>query len=381
MQANSTTETKRLPAPEMVRELADLEGTCVTVYLAGHKGGSGSRPMRVRLHALLAEAERLLESRGVLPTDRQTLLDPLRAQCEEPELNSGHADSIAYFRNARKLEQLNLPWEVEDMLSVEGVPMLTPLVHGMRSNRNFFLLAVSKKNTRLFECGSSTQRMVEMPPGAPKALEEFAGFDAPQQTLGQTGGGATYSMDTYAEKERKHLHDFCRALDRSLQPLLEQRGLPLVLAGATVELACYREVNRYAQLAPHAVEGSPDAGATDAELAARGRVALKSFRPADELHAVDLFLRAGTGKKSSEIEEILRASAAGRVMHLFLSGEGVQTGDVDRILDRVLPSGAPRGKQDNLANAAAVETLRHGGAVWWLDEPLEQSSAAAVFRW
>lgn len=381
MQANTVVEPEAVPANKDLRELAKIEGPCVTIYVGGHKAGSGSRPMKVRLPALLAEAERLLEQRGVLPTDRQSLMEPLRERAGEVDLGSGHAGGLALLRSPRDFEQAWLPWDVEDKVVLEGYPLLTPMSEGMKSHRRFLLLAVSKKHTRLLDCGTAGQQPLTLPAGVAQSLEEFEGFDKPDHNRGRTGAGASFTMDTSFEKQPNYLHDFCRALERGLQPLLEQRGLPLLIAGATAELSAYRAVNRYKLLVPGAIEGSPDGGWTDSELADKGRAIIKQWRPSETQHAVDLYLRAGPGKKATEMQEILQAAAAGRVLHLFLAGALTETGDVDKILGRVLPSGATRNEHDHLANAAAVETWRHDGQVWSLDEPLDGAAVAAVFRW
>ena len=380
MQANTVVEPEAVPVNKDLRDVAKMDGPCVTIYVGGHKAGSGSRPMKVRLPALLAEAERLLEERGVLPTDRESLMEPLRLRAGEVDLGSGHAGGLALLRSPRQFEQVWLAWDVEDRVVLEGYPLLTPISDALKSHRAFLLLAVSKKHTRMLDCGPSGQQPLALPAGVAQSLEEFEGFDKPDHNRGRTGAGASFTMDTSFEKQPNYLHDFCRALERGLQPLLERRGVPLVLAGATAELSAYRAVNRYKLLVPEAIEGSPDGGWTDAELAGKGRAAVKDWRPAETQQAIDLFLRAGPGKKATVMEEILQAAAAGRVLHLFLAGELSGTGDVDKILGRVLPSGATPNERDHLANAAAVETWRHDGQVWSLDEALDGSAVAAVFR-
>ncbi len=381
MQANMTREHGQPPAVVKPRELAEsLEGICATAYLSGHKAASGSRPMRVRLRSMIAEAERLLEKRGVLPTDRESLLEPLRQRMESPELEAGHANGTVLLRTTRRLETVALPWEVEDVVVVDSYPYLTPMLRGGATHREFLLLALSKKNTRLLECRPSAQHPIDLPAGVARGLEELQGFDKPEQSRGKAAG-VTFALDTFSEKEKLHLHDFCKALSRGLHPLLEKRGLPLVLAGATAELVAYRDTSGFPLLVAQAIEGSPDMGWSDAELAENGRAAIRAWQPVEAVHAVDLYLRAGTGKKSVEIAEILRAAAAGRVLDLFLTGQSQDTGDVDQILGRVRPRGSPSGEDDHLANAAAVETWRHGGSVWYLNEPLDGSAIAAVFRW
>jgi hypothetical protein len=379
MQANLTVEEKSLPAMKNLRELAGLEGTCVTLYLGAYRAGSGSRPMKVRLPAMLAEAERLLEERGVLPTDRERLLEPLRAMAKDPDMGAANGGGLAIFRTSRHFEQMPLPWDVADLVAVEGRPLLTPLVRGMESNREFLVLALSRKHTRLLECGPSGQRTLDLPAGLPEGID--ADFEPAERTLGKTSAGVQFGYDTFSEKQSQHFHDFCRSLDRALQPLLEQRGLPLVLMGTTAEQAAYRAVSKHPLLAPEGIDGSPDAGGTGPELAGKARAALRSWQPSEMRHAIEVYLKDGPGKKSAEIGEILKEAAAGRVMHLFLTGEVTQTGNVDHILGRVLPSGSPLSDHDNLANAAAVETWRHHGQVWSLDEAVDGTAIAAVFRW
>ena len=144
----------------------------------------GSRPMRVRLRAMVTEADQLLEKRGVLPTDRQSLLEPLRERMASPELDSGHANGLAFLRTTRRFETVDLPWEVEDMVVVDGYPRLTPMVRGSAGHREFLLLALSKKHTRLLDCGPSQHHPIELPAGLPEGLQAFEGFDKPEQSRG-----------------------------------------------------------------------------------------------------------------------------------------------------------------------------------------------------
>jgi hypothetical protein len=357
MQANTISQ---LAEP---RELAGLKGTCISIYLGGHKGGSGSRPMNVRLRRLLVEAGRLLEVRGVSPADREALLAPLRAQLDDPDMEAGQGAGLAMFRTATHFEHAAVPGEVADAVAVDNRPLLAPLVRALQTHREFLLLALSKKQTRLLECSPMSYRVVPLPATVPTGLREFESFDAPDHTRGQAGNGAVkFALDTFSEKEPRHLHDFFRAVDRGLQPLLERLGLPLVLAGSTGELVAYRAVNSYARLVPGAIEASPDDGRTGAELAERGRIEMRAWHPAEALHARELYLRDGTDKRSASAEEILRAASEGRVMHLLL-------------LDGTVSP------QEDLANAAAVETWRHGGDVWCFEELPEATPMAAVFRW
>jgi hypothetical protein len=77
----------------------------------------------------------------------------------------------------------------------------------------------------------------------------------------------------------------------------------------------------------------------------------------------------GTGHASAHIQEIARAASTGRVEHLFLLENGAVPGPIDGGAD--------------LLNAAAVQTLRHGGDVQTLLKISMPAGApvCAVFRY
>lgn len=376
---NATVPVELKPAPDWsdLRELAEAAGPCVTIYLAGHKAGSGSRPRRVRLHSQLANADELLAQRNVAPTDREQLLEPLRALAADPEMGAGHADGLVVFRTPRLFRAFRLPWPVVDQLAVETRPLLRPLAAFLHPRRNFLLLALARHNARLFECGPGFARAMPLPDGLPASVEAFEGFDAPDHQMnsspaGQDSGdgkGVRFGTSSYRDKQYHYLHDFCRAIDAHLKPLLQERGWPLVLAGASAEIGAYRAANHSPALVDEAVESSPDGGWSDAELVRRGREAAGRWRTHDERLALHQFERAAPDRRAQEVEAILAAAAAGRVQHLFLTSETPQPGDADRITNRALLSGDFSGRGDDLLNAALVETLRHGGQVWSLAPP------------
>ena len=77
----------------------------------------------------------------------------------------------------------------------------------------------------------------------------------------------------------------------------------------------------------------------------------------------------GTGHASADVQEIVRAASVGRVEHLFLLENGSIPGAVDGGAD--------------LLDAAAVQTLRHGGDVQTLPGTAMPSGGpiCAIFRY
>jgi hypothetical protein len=83
---------------------------------------------------------------------------------------------------------------------------------------------------------------------------------------------------------------------------------------------------------------------------------------------------------STSIDAILRGAANGRVWRLFLSENATCIGDVFQTLGR---SCGTTSIQEDLLNAAAIETLIQGGEVFLVDPEIlpPQAPAAALFRY
>ncbi|MBM3797828.1 MAG: hypothetical protein FJW31_28105 [Acidobacteria bacterium] len=57
----------------------------------------------MRLHAMLADAGRMLEKRGLSEADREQLLAPLAVRAGEADLDAGHKEALVMFRTPGRL--------------------------------------------------------------------------------------------------------------------------------------------------------------------------------------------------------------------------------------------------------------------------------------
>ncbi len=361
-----TTTDRAMPVMADLRRLAGESGASVSILLGPHRAGSGTRPAAVRLRALLHEAEATLEARGKNEADRRALLDPLMEMLEDPEFAGGHHQSFALFRNARMSVQYRLPWEAEDGVRVEGRFALTELAAQMGVAREFLLLALSRKRVRLFECDEHDCTERALPGDVPDNLEEFLALDLSEFKLkGRSPGGRTFGLGTERDKADRYFHDYCVAIGRGVTGLLRERPGPLVVAGATEEVAGWRAANPEIGMYAGDVETSPDGGQSDRELAAKARAVLAKWRSPEQVHAMELYERqSGSERVERDVRRIVKAAASGRVEHLFFAPGASQTGDYDRIVGRVRMTGEYVSSADDLINAAVADTLRNSGHVW-----------------
>lgn len=364
-----------LPTMAHVRELSQFTGPCVSIYLAGHQAGSGSGPWSVRLRTMIDEINAVLKKRFVASSDRADLLEPLRSLLADPDIGKGHNGGLAVFRSPRAFTVFRLPSELPEGCFIEQRFMLLPLIGMLNGRERFFLLNLALHSVKLMECLHGEYLEVTLPPGTPTHIDEFTALDIEDHRLtnassagpGMGGTPGTFGTKTTLEKRYLHLHDYCRAIDRGLHPLLIEKDIPLVVAGAEAEVTAYLAVQTYSNCLDKMLAVGQHSGWSENEMIDASRTMLRQWTNDPERKALADFERlANLRRTSTELENILRSSWHGRVWHLFLTDGDQPRGDIDRMLGRVPESGEMGTALENLINAAAVETLRHRGNVWML---------------
>jgi hypothetical protein len=361
----------------------------VSFFLESHYGGAGTRPATTQLRALLAELSGKLDRTGLLPTDREALLDPIRGLLADEEMSRGHQDGFVLFRSPDAFFQFRLPWELKRAVYLEGRFHLIPLIERLSRPQECYVLALSRKNVRLLRCGPRGSQEVTVP-DMPLSLDEFAALDQPDHLLANASGAGpgrapvSFTTGTDRERQRAHFHDFCRAIQLVVTPLLRAARTPLVVAATDDERARYHEVAYPDLLVEPGLSLSPDAGITDQEIAAVAMNQLRAWLPPVLRRSLAQYNSlAGSRRGPDELHSILRAAAQGRVHELFLVEGTRQVGDFDAMAGRIRWPGQFHSAGDDLVNAAAVETLRHHGEICVV--PAEQwshtSSVAAVLRY
>ena len=148
---------------------------------------------------------------------------------------------------------------------------------------------------------------------------------------------------------KTHLGHFYREVDRDVNALLKDGHPPLVVVGVEHEVALFHGLTTYPACVKPGIHGlAGHLGKNEMYQQALELVRSVTIGPA--LQALGRFdKQIGTGRASSDVQEIVDAAPKGRVEHLFLLENGAVPGEADGGAD--------------LLNTAAVQTLRHGGEV------------------
>jgi len=283
----------------------------------------------------------------------------------------GSPDSVI-FRSPGDCRQLRAPGPVEERLVVATHPYIAPVLPHIVPVSEFYVLSVNTKHLQLGRWHAGECNEVILPRSIPPSLKEAGAFDQPDHELeGRSAAGSStgqmqgvhFGTSSEREKFHRHLHDYFRLVDRELASHLN--GAPLVLVGVAEEMAAYREAAEY----PRVLEAR-HTSAAHLNWQEMGRLALEAVMTArrsearallDDLHEVsrrNLILHG--------VREVLEAAYQGRVHRLFLASGAEFQGLLGPLYS--MEEAQIEGEQD-LLNAAAVETIRTGGEVYTVDTP------------
>jgi hypothetical protein len=355
-----------------LRQLIDYSSDpCVSLYMPIYTGAE-NRQNSARLKKLLRKAEDALLRRGTQKSLAQELLAPASDRLALIKFSEEIGQGLAVFsgHSGCQLYGVHVPC---DELSVVGNHFyILPLVSSLAVNAAFYVLAVSQNQVRLLH-GTRTEMEEVTVPELPVNLKEALRFDPREPNL------QAHQAHTDLQKHKEglvfHGHGgepdaaeeeilaYCRAIERSLWPILRDKTEPMVFAGVDYIFPVYRDVNRYPHLMPTPIIGNPELlSAVDLRERAWSIVepTLDEQRQAALSKYGDCI---GQGRTSNSIDSILIAASAGAVETLFIDPTAKQTGafDVERLTVQI--DDEPQEMSEDLVNLAVTIVLRNSGMV------------------
>ncbi len=320
--------------------------------------------------------------------DRATvanLLEPIYDLALKAKTAGIWAHALILFRSPGLFQYYLLHGQFKEVQTVDNRFHVRPLLRTLAHETRFHLLGLSQRHVRLLHCTQHRAEPVAIR-GFPKSLEAWLNNRQPDHVLanrskaGPSLGemkGVLSGTNTDREREDEYLYHFFKEVDKGVTGHLRSETGPLVLAGVEYEIAIYRRVNSYRPTLEKAVNGSPD-GMPDRTLHERAmEVVTSTF--SEPLQKVLTHIRecVGTPRSSTDPRTIVQAAFQGRVLDLVIAANAEYFGVWNEETQNV-----EAGRGEELLNAAALQTIRHGGRAFVLDErdmPVK-APVAAVFR-
>ena len=356
-----------------LKSMAAVDGPCVTITVPLESAPNQSRFELTRLKVATRQAEQQLAAAfGLGEAEVRTIFEPVRNLDQDAMKLEEYGGSLVIFRSLDSVRIYQSRTRFDESVVVGSHFHVFPLIHELQvAEQVFYILALSQKHVRLLRCTPTTSEEIQLPAGTPTSLEQWLNTRAPnsapehgavrQSDEGLTGGSFTSTHDR--DNKDEHIANFFRVINKSVFDLLRGQKHPLVLCGVEYELAMYRQINTYPQLHEGGVAGSPES-LKGGEMHSRALETVQEFfaGPAKKALASwdDI---GGTERVATGLDQVVKAAFEARVAALFAAENARVMGYFDRNALRVT-KGEP---QDDLINAAALQTLAFGGDVFILN--------------
>ena len=367
--------------------LARAGGPCITVVV------SIPNPLETtaRFKNTIRGLEKKLNEVG-MESEALRLIQPIRDFAASAETAGIWARSIAFCRAADLFRCFLLPEPAKEIISVEDRFQVRPLFAALAREQRFHVLALSRRNIRLFACTHHHAEESRLRGVAPHDMRAWMGTWKPDHVLNNrsTAGPAAGSLATGSlkgvafttsrdrEREDQYLAHFFGEVDRGIEPLLRRDGAPLVLFGVKEDVTVYRRVATYPRLLERFIQGSPD-GVEDHVIHERAREVVNEDKSEQLANTLAHFERRHDSLRvSSDFDQIISAAWEGRVSDFVFSEDAKLRGWFRETAREV----EERPDGEDLVNAVALRTIQRGGQAFCLrkNEMPVAADVAAVFR-
>lgn len=380
--------------PTDLKSLISQQGKwSVSLYMPTHRAGNEQQQDPIRLKNLLAEAETKLLANGLRRPEVQKMMRP----AEELLWNAGfwqhQSDGLAIFLSSGFHVIYRLPVEFEELLIISNSFHIKPLIPCLSRGITFYVLAISLNNVRLFQANADTMSEVDL--NFPTNINEALWADDPEKhlnfrsgtvsILGDRGDTGIFHGHDVDEEHKTNILRFFQSVNEGLNTLLEDKRVPMVLAGVEYLLSIYREASTYQNILRDTVLGNPDRE----NLTELHEQAWKIVRPIFEESQKKAFEKyqqlsgQENGLATSDLPTAVKAARFGQVETLFVPLGVQRWGRYDDENNKVILESKPGPQTEDLLDFAAAETILNSGQVFAV--PREQlpgeGELAAILRY
>jgi hypothetical protein len=370
----------------LTRLLGAPPETSVSLYLPTHRRGPDRRQDPIRFDNLLRQARAELEATGWRDRDITDLLAPAADLLDDQAFWTNLDHGLAVFVRQQDLVTCRLPEEVDEIVAVADRFHVTPLVPLLAPDGLFFVLTVTQTEVGLLRASRYQVSVVEL--GETSRRAAALSHDDRERQLNLHGasrvgrGQVTAAFHGHADDvdlADADLRRFFRIIDDAVNQIIGAPPAPLVLAGASHEVAAYRRASRH----PDIVESEIDMNPTGLELTELRERAWPLVAPRFEQarRRAEQAIATRAGPIAVDVPGIVTAAGQGRVESLFVAAGEHRWGVVAPEPGSVSEHDVRRAGDRDLVDVAVTDTLIHDGDVFVVDRievPLGAPLAAVL---
>lgn len=380
---------------ESYEELINTENDiCISMYFPTFKIGADIKQNAIRFKQRVREAEDKLYKLNLTKDEVELILKPASNLVDETKFWQNQDESLAVFIEGENIKYYPIPFEVKEK-TVLGTRFFTkPLIPLITGDEEYFILAISQNENRLFKASKQNIEQVEMK-NAPKSVEDMKQDDDPKSGLpiriasSEAGNSLVYNNTTQGQApendfNRKEMTRYFRAIDESLEKY-KKKNTPLILAGVEYLIPIFREKSKYPNILDDYIRGNPEIlDAKDLHKQSWEMIEDK-FVKIQQL-AEEKYLQykgQNNGLSSNSLSKILTQAYKGQIETLFIS-EGLEKwGKFMPYKDKVQIFNDEKFDSEDLVGMAMELTQSRGGTVYTVPQEKvpDNEEIAAVLRY
>ena len=369
---------------------------CVSLYMPTHRVGREQQQDPIRFKNLITRAQERLVGYGLCRPEVQALIRPAESLLTDGDFWQHQSDGLAVFLTSDFSQTYRLPSRFKELLSIANNFHIKPLLPLFSTNGQFYILALSLNEIRLFLATRDTISEMQLP-NVPTSMQEALFMDIPEKHLDFHTGtknpsapgsrpAAFHGQGVQSDEEdKKNILRYFQYVDKGLRDLLAGITTPMVLAGVDYLLPIYHQANTYNSLLYEGLEGNPE-GLSAKELHQRAWELVEPIFGTNQQEAMKQFKRLH-GKQSDlasdDLKTVVKAAKYGRVDILFVPLGIQQWGRFEPDNNQVLLEDKPSLENEDLLDFAATQTILNSGQVYALQpEDLPgKGELAAILRY
>jgi hypothetical protein len=361
----------RQPTLETLRELlADEHSPCISLYQPTHRSFPEKQQNPIRYKNLLREMQASAREKYAA-REVQAIFDRFDALARDEEFWLRRTDGLAILASANRFEVFELQRSVPELVMVADSFHLKPLLRIVQSADRYHVLAVNRKEVKLYEGNRDSLdelELTQVPSTITAALgeeltEPYQGFHGvgPYHALrGSAGihhGRGQKKDDIDLDMER-----FFRVVDRGiLEHYSRPTGLPLILAGLPQNVSAFRAVTHNPHVHDAAIHLDADALSPE-QLRAH---AWTNMEPAYLRRLAELTdryrLSRSRGLGAEDPAAVAEAAVRGRVDTLLIEAERLVPGRIDAATGKIERRPLEDPRADDLLDDLAETVVRMKG--------------------
>jgi len=375
--------------PEINTLVHFQEWPAISIYMPVSRIGDPQDSLRYK--NFVTQVETRLIDEGMRTTEARSLLEPeYDLAYDTAYWKHLGADGLAVFGSSRSFFRYPLPVSFRERVTVGQRYHIRPLIPLLTDGR-YLVLALSRKQLRLFQGDRYRLEEIELPGGTPENMSEALQLDMEQQLqyhAGSAPGGPSgrkaaifHGHGGGADEQDEYIQRYFQIIDRALFPLLEDPECPVILAGTEESQASYKLITRSQTILPQGIAGS--IGELSAEIlhSKAWGIAEEYYLQAERSAVKGLQNSLGGDKVVSDLQSVLTAAFDGRVENLFVAEDEQVWGFFDPDKRQAVVKDKNNGKVFELLDEAVFWTLSKKGTVYVRkrqDMPLDTLICARV---